>query len=291
LNEGFGESAGQIRDDFNAAVAQLLETIAAIVAATRDVTNAAAEISISTTDLAQRTEEQAASLEQTSSTVQAISAAAKKNAVDAQHANRTAQDVCALAERSGHVVASTVQAMAKIDKSSGQIAEIIAVIDEIARQTNLLALNAAVEAARAGDAGRGFAVVASEVRALAQRSAQAAKDINALITASGGEVQQGVHLVNEAGSILTGIVVSIREVAELVGNIAAASSEQSSAIDRVNSALGQMDELTQQNSALVEQSAATAQMLATQARAMAAKAGVFQIGESRNRAPSPPAAA
>ena len=283
LNEGFTESTRQIRDDFNAAVARLLETIAAIVTATREVTNAAGEISTSTTDLAQRTEEQAASLEQTSAAMEAISGAAKKNAADAQHANRSAQDVCALAERSGHVVASTVQAMAKIDKSSGRIAEIIAVIDEIARQTNLLALNAAVEAARAGDAGRGFAVVASEVRSLAQRSAQAAKDITALITASGGEVQQGVQLVDQAGSMLSGIVASIKEVADLVGNIAAASSQQSNGIDQVNKALGQMDELTQRNSALVEQSAATARMLETQAHAMAAKAGAFQIGETRSR--------
>ncbi len=281
LNEGFTESTRQIRDDFNAAAARLLETIAAIIAATREVTNAAGEISTSTTDLARRTEEQAASLEQTSAAMEAISGAAKKNAMDAQHANRSAHDVCALAERSGHVVASTVQAMAKIDKSAGRIAEIIAVIDEIARQTNLLALNAAVEAARAGDAGRGFAVVASEVRSLAQRSAQAAKDITALITASGSEVQQGVQLVDQAGSMLSGIVASIKEVAGLVGNIAAASSEQSSGIDQVNKALGQMDELTQRNSALVEQSAATARMLETQAHAMAAKAGAFQIGEIR----------
>jgi methyl-accepting chemotaxis protein len=284
LNDGFGESTRQIRDDFNAAVARLHETIGAIVAATHEVASAAGEISTSTTDLAQRTEEQAASLEQTSAAMVAISTTAKKNAENAQHANRSAQDVCALAERSGQVIAATVQAMAKIDASSGRIAEIIGVIDEIARQSNLLALNAAVEAARAGDAGRGFAVVASEVRSLAQRSAQAARDITALISASGGEVREGVQLVNQAGAMLAEIVASIGNVAQAVGTIAAASGQQSGGIDQVNKALGQMDEITQQNSALVEQSAATAQMLETQARAMSAQAGVFQIGESRDAA-------
>ena len=199
LNEGFTESYRQIRDNFNAAIERLRQTIGAIVAATREVTNASGEISGSVTDLSQRTEEQAASLEQTSAAMEEILAAAKKNAENAQHASQSAGGVCEVADRGGQVVAKTVDAMAKIKESSGKIFEIISVIDEIARQTNLLALNAAVEAARAGEAGRGFAVVASEVRSLAQRSSQAAKDINDLITNSNSQVHEGVELANKAG--------------------------------------------------------------------------------------------
>jgi methyl-accepting chemotaxis protein len=280
LSDGFTAGSRQIRDDFNAAIARLRGTIGAIVTATREVANAAGEISGSTADLAQRTEEQAASLEQTSAAMEEIAATAKKNADNAEHANRSARSVCAVAERSGQVVGRTVQAMAKIETSSGKIADIIGVIDEIARQTNLLALNAAVEAARAGEAGRGFAVVASEVRSLAQRSSQAAKDIKNLIANSSGEVREGVELVNEAGNALTEIATSIKDVAAIVAEIAAASSEQSSGIAQVNKALSQMDEITQQNSALVEQSAATAQTLETQAAAMSAQVGVFQIEDA-----------
>jgi methyl-accepting chemotaxis protein len=277
LSEGFTATTRQIRDDFNAAVARLQETIGAIVTATREVSGASREISASTTDLSQRTEEQAASLEQTSSAMEEISSTARRNAQNAQHADRSASGACELAERSGQVVANTVEAMARIKESSGRIADIIGLIDEIARQTNLLALNAAVEAARAGDAGRGFAVVASEVRNLAQRSSQAAKDIAQLITTSNSQVQEGVDLVNQSGGTLDGIVQSIRDVAAIVGEIASASSEQSSGIEQINKALAQMDQITQQNSALVEQSAATARMLESQAAAMSDQAGIFRI--------------
>jgi len=289
LSDGFTEGSRQIRDDFNAALVRLRQTIGAIVAATHEVADAAGEISGSTADLAQRTEEQAASLEQTSAAMEEISATARKNAENARHANLSARGVCEVAERSGQVVARTVKAMAKIETSSGKIADIVGVIDEIARQTNMLALNAAVEAARAGEAGRGFAVVASEVRSLAQRSSQAAKDIKNLITNSNGEVREGVDLVNEAGGSLAEIVHSIKNVAAVVADIAAASSEQSSGIEQVNKALSQMDEITQQNSALVEQSAATAQMLETQAAAMSAQAGIFRIEESATGAVARPA--
>ncbi len=277
LSEGFTEATQQIRDDFNAAVARLQETIGAIVRATREVSGASTEISGGTTDLSQRTEEQAASLEQTSAAMEEISSTARRNAENAAQASRAASGACELADRSGQVVANTVAAMARIKNSSGKIADIIGLIDEIARQTNLLALNAAVEAARAGDAGRGFAVVASEVRNLAQRSSQAAKDIAQLITNSNGQVQEGVDLVNESGGTLSGIVQSIKDVAAIVSEIASACSEQSSSISQVNKALVQMDEITQQNSALVEQSAATAKMLETQAAAMSAQAGTFRI--------------
>ena len=179
--------------------------------------------------------------------------------------------------RSGEVVAQAVEAMSRIEQSSRKIADIIGVIDEIARQTNLLALNAAVEAARAGDAGRGFAVVASEVRSLAQRSAQAAKDIKDLILSSGGQVQEGVDLVNRAGQSLGEIVASIKSLTTIVSDIAAASAEQSSGIDQVNRALSQMDQVTQQNSALVEENAATAKTLEHQAAAMSERVGTFKL--------------
>ena len=170
--------------------------------------------------------------------------------------------------------------MAKIEGSSGKIADIITVIDEIARQTNLLALNAAVEAARAGDAGRGFAVVASEVRSLAQRASQAAKDIKDLITNSNNQVKDGVSLVNQAGSALAEILELIKEVAGVISGIAAASGEQAAGIAQVNKALGQMDEVTQQNSALVEENAATAKTLEHQSTAMKERVSFFQIGEA-----------
>jgi methyl-accepting chemotaxis protein len=291
LSDGFTEASRQIRDDFNAAVERLQQTIGAIVAATREVSGAATEISGSTTDLSQRTEEQAASLEQTSAAMEEISSTARRNADNAEHASRAAGGACELADRSGQVVANTVAAMARIKESSGKIADIIGLIDEIARQTNLLALNAAVEAARAGDAGRGFAVVASEVRNLAQRSSQAAKDIAQLITNSNSQVQDGVELVNQSGGTLGGIVQSIKDVAAIVGEIAAACGEQSSSIAQINKALAQIDEITQQNSALVEQSAATAKMLETQAAAMSAQAGIFRIQASGAPAARPAAKA
>ena len=196
----------QIKEDFNATVAQLQETIGAIVAATHEVTNASAEISTSSTNLSQRTEEQAASLEETSSSMEEISTTVKKNAENAHQANEFAANAREVASRGGEVVAKAVEAMGQIEGSSRKISDIIGVIDEIARQTNLLALNAAVEAARAGEAGRGFAVVASEVRNLAQRSSQAAKDIKDLITSSGSQVRNGVDLVNKAGGALAEIV-------------------------------------------------------------------------------------
>jgi methyl-accepting chemotaxis protein len=177
------------------------------------------------------------------------------------------------------VVAKAVDAMARIEDSSRKISDIIGVIDEIARQTNLLALNAAVEAARAGDAGRGFAVVASEVRSLAQRSSQAAKDIKVLITNSSSQVQEGVGLVNQAGTSLSEILASIKQVADIVADIASASREQSTGIEEINKALTQMDEVTQQNSALVEENAASAKTLEHQSAAMNEKVAFFQLDE------------
>jgi methyl-accepting chemotaxis protein len=258
LEGGFTDAYAQIKDDFNATVAQLQETIRSILAATQEVASTATEISSSTTDLSQRTEEQAASLEQTSASMEEISATVKKNAENAQQANKFAVDTREIAGRGGQVVTQAIDAMARIEESSRKVSDIIGVIDEIARQTNLLALNAAVEAARAGEAGRGFAVVASEVRSLAQRSSQAANDIKNLITSSSNQVQEGVQLVNRAGDSLNEIVESIKRVAGIVSEIADASAEQAEGIDQVNRALTQMDQMTQQNSALVEQNAAAA---------------------------------
>jgi methyl-accepting chemotaxis protein len=274
----------KIKEDFNEAIDKLSETIANIIASSAEVSNAAAEISSSTTDLSQRTEEQAASLEETSASMEQMSATVKKNAENARHANELAQGARSEADDGGKIVADTVKAMGRIEESSRKIGDIIEVIDEIARQTNLLALNAAVEAARAGDAGRGFAVVASEVRSLAQRSSQAAKDIADLIVSSSAQVQEGVALANKAGSSLEGILKSINGVAEIVADIATASSEQSAGIDQINVALSQMDEMTQQNSALVEENAATAKTLEEQQAAMSERMGYFQVGEDEAEA-------
>ena len=268
-----------LKDSANTTAERVGATISEIKRAGQEVASAASEISASTTDLSQRTEEQAASLEQTSASMEEMSVTVKKNADQAKLANQFASETRETADRSGQVVAEAVHAMSRIDESSKKIADIITVIDEIARQTNLLALNAAVEAARAGEAGRGFAVVASEVRSLAQRSSQAAKDIKDLITSSSTQVQEGVDLVNKAGSSLSGIVESIKKVAAIVSDIATASIEQSTGIDQVNKALGQVDEVTQQNSALVEENAATAKALEHQAATMNERMGAFRLND------------
>ncbi len=277
LDDGFSGEYRQIKDDFNGAVGRLKETIRAIVELAREVSSATAEISVSTTDLSQRTEEQAASLEETSASMEEIASVVKKNAENAQQANQSAGTTKEVADRGGQVVAQAVDAMARIEELSSHISDIIGVIDEIARQTNLLALNAAVEAARAGEAGRGFAVVATEVRSLAQRSSQAAKDIKALIINSNDQVKAGVELVSKAGAALHEIVDSIKSVADLVADIASASSEQSVGIEQINRALTQMDEMTQQNSALVEENAATAKTLEHQAGAMNGHVAYFRL--------------
>ncbi len=268
-----------IKDSANTTAERVGATIAEIKDAGREVASAAAEISASTTDLSQRTEEQAASLEQTSASMEEMSVTVKKNAEQAKLASQFAGETRETADRSGQVVGEAVHAMSRIDDSSKKIADIITVIDEIARQTNLLALNAAVEAARAGEAGRGFAVVASEVRSLAQRSSQAAKDIKDLITSSSTQVREGVELVNKTGSSLSGIVESIKKVAEIVADIATASVEQSTGIDQVNKALTQVDEVTQQNSALVEENAATAKALEHQAGVMNERMASFRLND------------
>jgi methyl-accepting chemotaxis protein len=286
ITSDFAEEYKKVQSDFNAAIGQLQETIGAMVSSVREVSNAAGEISSSTTDLSQRTEEQAASLEETSASMEQISATVKQNAENAQQANQFALSTREVCDRGGEVVAEAVKAMSRIEESSHKISDIIGVIDEIARQTNLLALNAAVEAARAGEAGRGFAVVASEVRNLAQRSSQAAKDIKDLIINSSSQVQEGVELVSRAGTSLNEILSSIKKVADIVSDIAAASAEQATGLEQVNKALSQMDEVTQQNSALVEENAATAKTLEHQAGAMNERVAFFQIGGAGAAAPA-----
>jgi methyl-accepting chemotaxis protein len=284
INAEYQGAFATLKQNANATAQRLSETVAEIKLAAQEVSSASAEISTSTSSLSQRTEEQAASLERTSAAMEEITETVRKNAENARQANERADLTSEVAGRGGQVVATAVEAMARIEGSSRKMSDIISVIDEIARQTNLLALNAAVEAARAGEAGRGFAVVATEVRSLAQRSSQAAKDINDLITNSSGQVREGVELVNRAGSALNEIVESIKNVASIVSDIATASTEQSTGLDQIREALTQMDEATQQNSALVEENAATAKTLADQSAGMGEQMGFFRTEDGRRTA-------
>jgi methyl-accepting chemotaxis protein len=240
-------------------------------------------------NLSQRTEQQSSSLEETASSMEEMTATVKQNADNASQANQLAVAARDQAEKGGSVVGNAVRAMSGINDSSKKIADIIGVIDEIAFQTNLLALNAAVEAARAGEQGRGFAVVATEVRSLAGRSATAAKEIKALIQDSVRKVHEGSALVTQSGQMLELIVASVKKVTDIVGEIAAASREQSSGIEQVNKAVMQMDEMTQQNAALVEQSTAASQSMAEQARALSQTMERYRVGEAASNTLDSPA--
>jgi methyl-accepting chemotaxis protein len=244
--------------------------------AARTVQDASAEISTGSQDLAQRTESQAASIEETAASMHEITTTVKQNADNAQAANQLATAARDTAQKGGSVVQDAVKAVTQIEESARKIADIVGLIDEIAFQTNLLALNASVEAARAGEAGKGFAVVAQEVRALAQRSANASKDIKALIGASNAQVKTGAQLVNQTGASLEDIVNAIKKVSDIVAEIAAASREQATGLDQINTAVGSMDEMTQRNGALVEETSASAQALADQARQLADLVGFFR---------------
>ncbi|MGB0126670.1 MAG: methyl-accepting chemotaxis protein [Rhodocyclaceae bacterium] len=268
---------GQLKDDTNATVSRLKEVVGQIKEATEAINTAAGEIAAGNSDLSGRTEEQASSLEETASSMEELNATVRQNAQNAQQANELARSANETIQCGGQTVKAVVTTMGEIQNSSRKIADIIGVIDSIAFQTNILALNAAVEAARAGPQGRGFAVVASEVRNLALRSAQAAKEIKALIAQSVEKVDGGAKLAQQAGSAMDQVVTGFHQVNALVTEIAGASREQSSGIDQVTQAVAQMDEATQQNAALVEQAAAAAESLEDQARSLAQTVSTFRL--------------
>ncbi len=289
LSAPFAADYEQLRTDFNEAMTSLQGAMKTIVTNAGGIRSGAGEISQASDDLSRRTEQQAASLEETAAALDEITATVRKTAEGAKQANNVVVTTRSDAEASGQVVRETVAAMAEIEKSSKQISQIIGVIDEIAFQTNLLALNAGVEAARAGDAGRGFAVVASEVRALAQRSSEAAKEIKGLISASSQHVETGVDLVGEAGKALQGIVNKVSEISGLVSEIAASAQEQSTALVQVNTAINQMDQVTQQNAAMVEQSTAASHSLTQEAEELMGLVARFQTGAAVAQAGHAPA--
>ena len=286
LNQAFLPAYEKLRADFNAAMDQLQAAMRAIVGNAHGIRSGTEEIGQAADDLSRRTEQQAASLEETAAALDEITATVRKTAEGAKQARDVAGRTKSDAERSGEVVRQAVAAMGGIEQSSRQIGQIIGVIDEIAFQTNLLALNAGVEAARAGDAGRGFAVVASEVRALAQRSAEAAKEIKALISASAQQVGSGVKLVGETGEALSRIVAQVAEVSGVVGEIASSAQEQATGLAEVNTAVNRMDQVTQQNAAMVEQSTAASHALAQETAELARLTGRFQLGEEEGHAPA-----
>ena len=246
-----------------------------------NVTTASTQIATGNQDLSSRTEEQASSLEQTAASIEELTSTVKQNADNARQANQLATSASEVAVRGGSVVFQVVETMGSINASSKKIVDIISVIDGIAFQTNILALNAAVEAARAGDQGRGFAVVASEVRSLAQRSAAAAKEIKTLIGDSVEKVEEGSRQVADAGRTMEEIVGSVKRVTDIMGEISAASQEQTSGIEQINQAITQMDQATQQNAALVEEASAAAQSLQEQAGSLSQIVGQFKLEQGQ----------
>jgi len=266
-----------LRQDFNAAVSKLHNALQAVGANASAISAGSSQIRASADDLSKRTEQQAASVEETAAALEEITTTVKDAASRASDASQLVAKTREAAERSGEVVRNAVTAMHLIEQSSNEISNIIGVIDDIAFQTNLLALNAGVEAARAGDAGKGFAVVAQEVRELAQRSARAAKEIKALITASGSQVESGVELVGEAGKALDAIVAEVQEINRHVHAIAEASREQSLGLQEINTAVNTMDEGTQKNAAMVEETTAASHSLAHEAMALAQLMSQFKL--------------
>jgi len=274
-------SRGDEFGDLMKSLASMNESLGRMVQQVRQSTDsiatASAEIATGNNDLAQRTEQTSSNLQSTASSMHQLTTAVQHSADNARQASSLAANASSVAEKGGAVVKQVVFTMEEINVSSKRIADIIGVIDGIAFQTNILALNAAVEAARAGEQGRGFAVVASEVRSLAQRSAEAAKEIKGLIGTSVEKVASGTKLVSDAGSTMNDIVQSVQKVADVIGEITSASSAQSSGIEHVNQAIGNLDQMTQQNAALVEESAAAAESLREQADQMAQAVSVFKL--------------
>ena len=275
-----------LRTNLNKTITQLRAVVQGIVASTEGLRSGTSEIAHAADDLSRRTEQQAASLEETAAALEQITTTVRKAADGARSARDAVSRAKADAERSGVVVSEAVTAMSRIETSAQQISNIIGVIDEIAFQTNLLALNAGVEAARAGDAGRGFAVVASEVRALAQRSANAAKEIKALISTSTQQVGEGVRLVGETGQALTRIVDQVTEIAGAVSEIAASAQEQATGLAEVSTAINQMDQVTQQNAAMVEESTAASLSLAQETEELAKLTQCFRTDGDSTREPA-----
>jgi methyl-accepting chemotaxis protein len=263
---------------------RMLAVVTSVQASAQNINAASGEIAQGNQDLSARTEQAASSLEQTAASMEELTATVRQSADAARQANQLAASASEIAVRGGQVVGEVVSTMDQINHSSQKISEIIGVIDGIAFQTNILALNAAVEAARAGEQGRGFAVVAAEVRNLAQRSAEAAKEIKGLIGASVDKVEAGTRLVADAGQTMSEIVGSVQRVSDIIGEITAASSEQSGGIGQVNVAVTQLDQMTQQNAALVEESAAAAESLKDQATRLAQVVSTFQIGDHTSQA-------
>ena len=281
---GSDEAADLLRS-LDAMQQHLGQVVASVRTGAESVALASAEIAQGNQDLSSRTEHQASALEQTSASMEELGSTVRHNADNAKQANQLAMNASDVAVQGGAVVAQVVDTMKGINDSSRKIADIIGVIDGIAFQTNILALNAAVEAARAGEQGRGFAVVASEVRSLAQRSADAAREIKALITASVERVEAGTVLVDKAGTTMDEVVASIKRVTDIMGEIAAASREQSAGVAQVGEAVTQMDRATQQNAALVEQSAAAAESLKAQAGQLVSAVAVFKLHPTQASAP------
>ncbi|MBU6419702.1 MAG: HAMP domain-containing protein [Proteobacteria bacterium] len=282
LNAPFRTDYEKLRGDFNNAMERLHQVMKVIMGNASNIRAGTGEIAAAADDLSRRTEQQAASLEETAAALDEITVTVRRTAEGASHAHDVVNSAQADAEQSGTVVRDAVAAMSGIEASSRQISNIIGVIDEIAFQTNLLALNAGVEAARAGDAGRGFAVVASEVRALAQRSADAAKEIKSLISTSTRQVVSGVDLVGQTGTALARIVSQIGEISSVVRQIAASAQEQATGLHQVNAAVNQMDQVTQQNAAMVEQSTAACHSLAQETEKLAQLTARFKIDEGQD---------
>jgi len=270
-----------LKNDLNAMSDKLGEIVSEVVESSETVTTGASEIAVGNSDLSQRTERQASTVETTATAMEELTATVRSNAQNASEASDVASKTRDAAQANGQIMDHAVSAMNEIEESSGKITDIVGMIEEIAFQTNLLALNAAVEAARAGEAGKGFAVVAQEVRSLAQRSSDASKDIKNLITETGSHIHDGVSRVNQAGESLSQIVQSINQVAELVKDISSASQEQAQGLDDVGRAVNQMDEITQQNAALVEEAAAASESLAQTAQDMQSRMTFFK-GSSRD---------
>ena len=282
----FAPKTESLKTNFNAAADRMQEAIQAIGVATGGVNSGSDEISQASDNLSRRTEQQAASLEQTAAALDQITATVRKTATGAKEASQVVAVARADAEKSGQIVSQAVSAMTEIETSSNQVSQIIGVIDEIAFQTNLLALNAGVEAARAGEAGRGFAVVAQEVRALAQRSADAAKEIKTLISTSTQQVGAGVNLVGQTGEALNRIVEQVAAIDSLVKEISASASEQATGLNEVNTAVNQMDQVVQQNAAMVEEATAATHSLKNEAKSLAEMVARFRVAEGAAMAPA-----